>query len=140
MEIQKKVSVQGEFAKKGTDIKDGDLVTIKSEGTTISGEFGDRLAFTIATRNGDKVLTFNQTTLNNLVDAYGKESKAWVGKEAKVWIIKMSVSGKIRDVVFLAEPTWEINDEGFFYNPVEQRPVSDKAKADTEIAAEDLPF
>lgn len=114
MKVVKKVSVGGEFAKKGTDIFDGDLITITNEGDMVEGEYGTQLVLKAKTRNGEKNISLNQTSQNNLIDAFGDETNTWVGKEIKVFIIKAMVSGKLREVLYLAHPEWEMDSEGKF--------------------------
>jgi hypothetical protein len=114
MQIIKKVSIQGDFAKPGIDIKDGDTITILDEGTITSSEYGERHTFKIETENGEKILSFNQTSLNNLVDAYGGETKKWVDKKAKVFIVKQMVSGTLRKIAYLTGENWEMTDDGKF--------------------------
>ena len=117
MIIEKKVSVQGEFAKAGVDITDGSMITLLDEGTITSGEFGDRHTFKVQTQNGEKNLSLNQTSKNNLVDAFGTDSKLWIGKKVKAWVIKTMVSGKLRNVVYLAPSDWTMSDSGTFSAP-----------------------
>jgi len=114
MKIQKKVSIGGDFAKIGEDIKDGDVIKILDSGTIISGDYGDRHAFKVETINGEKVLSFNQTSLNNLVDAIGEESESWVGQEAKVFVVKQMVSNKLRNIAYLTGKDWTMTDDGTF--------------------------
>lgn len=114
MKIQKKVSMNGEFCKIGEDVKDGDVVKILDSGTVISGDYGDRHAFKIDTTNGEKILSFNQTSLNNLVDAIGDETENWKGKEIKVFIVKQMVSGKLRNIAYLTGKDWTMLDDGTF--------------------------
>jgi hypothetical protein len=105
MLVQKKEVLQGEWAKINKDIFDGDIITIMDEGKLVSGTYGERHVFKIKTKTGDiKLLTFNQTTMNYLIDAYGNDTENWRGKEAKVWIVKSNVGGKIKDVVYLTHP------------------------------------
>jgi len=61
VKIQKVIRAEGEFAKKGEDIKNDDVVTIKSEGEYIEGQFGQQFVIKVETRNGDKNVNFNQT-------------------------------------------------------------------------------
>jgi len=136
MEMTKRTSVRGEWAKKGEDIKDGDVVQINDSGEVVTGEYGDRTVFRIQTRNGEKLLSFNQTTVNNLVDAYGKKSEAWVGKNATVFIIKAMVSGKFTNVVYLAGEGWGMSDDGKFHGPANKNVEIDEE----EIKIEDVPF
>ncbi len=122
MKVQKKVSV-GAFAKKGEDYQDGDIITIADEGRQVEGTFGVQSVFLVKLPSGEeKNMTFNQTSVNNLVDAYGDESSEWVGRKAKIWLILQSVSGKMLKVVYLTHPDarmvesnngiqWEIGGE-----------------------------
>lgn len=112
MKYTKKVSV-GAFAEKGKDYKDGDLVAIANEGKQVEGVFGVQNVFLVKFANGEeKNMSFNQTSLNNLIDAYGDDSKAWIGKVAKVWLILQSVAGKMLKVTYLSHPKAEIVESG----------------------------
>lgn len=97
------------------DIKDGDIIKIVSEGQQVIKEFkGNQVASTVTkveTRNGVKVITLNQTSVNNLVDAYGKDDKEWIGKEAKVWIIRAMISNKMQDIAYLSHPKAEMSED-----------------------------
>lgn len=128
---EKKVSVGAGYANKApyefegkkyeADIKDGDLVKILDEGQevqkTFQGKTSTAVVHKIETRNGTKAITLNQTSINNLVDAFGKDSKEWIGKQVKVWILKVMVSGKLQNVAYLSHPKAEMNDEGKFLTP-----------------------
>lgn len=141
MKVQKKVSVQGEFAKVGEDIKDGDKVTILDAGTQISGQYGDQIAYRIKTRNGDKNLSFNTTSTNNLIDAYGDETEAWIGKEVNVTILKAMVSGTLRNVVYLYAPGWAMDNSGKF-RKVSEGTTEEKSiqVGEDDINPDDIPF
>jgi hypothetical protein len=113
MKVEKKVSVLGEWAKVKVDIFNGDLITIASEGEKVTGEFGERNVFKVETKNGIKNLSFNQTSINYLVDAFGEETNEWQGEKVKVWLVKSNVGGKLRDIVYLTAPDWVEGEEGF---------------------------
>ena len=113
MKVKKRISIQGDWVKVKEDIDNGDIVTILNEGKVVPGEFGDRNVFEIKTKNGNKSSSFNQTTMNYLIDAFGDETKEWVAKEIKVWIVKSNVAGKMRDVVYFTEPSWIETSDGF---------------------------
>ena len=113
MKYTKKVSV-GAFAKKGVDIKNGDIVTIANEGKQIEGIYGTQNVFLIKLKNGEeKNISVNQTSLNALIDSFGEDALKWIGKEVKVWIIKQNVSGKFLDVLYIAAPEAELGENGF---------------------------
>ena len=114
MKYTKKVSV-GAFAEKGKDIKDGDIVTIASEGKQIEGKFGMQDVFLLKLTNGEeKNFSLNQTSINNIIDAFGEDSVSWIGKQAKVWAILSNVQGKMIKVYYLSHPDAEISEEGDF--------------------------
>jgi len=114
MQIKKKVSLNGEWIKSGVDIHDGDIIKINDAGQPVEGEFGTRTVFRVDVGGLEKLLSWNQTSLNNCVDAFGEDSTKWVGKKVKVWILKMMVGGKLKNVVYLSAPDWTMNDDGTF--------------------------
>lgn len=114
MKYTRKTTV-GNYAKKGIDIKQDDIVLIASEGQEVDGNFGKQDVFLLKLATGEeKNVNLNQTSINNLIDAYGDDSKNWIGKEAKVWLIPQMVSGKMAKVLYLAHPKAFFNDDGQF--------------------------
>lgn len=143
MLIKKKVSPKGEWAKVGNDIMDGDAIIIKNDGEEVVGDYGKRMVFKVETRNGEKNLSLNQTSLNALVDAYGEDTSLWVGKKANVYIIKANVAGKFVKVVYLVGIGWEFTDEGMVVKRGEANDIDGDSVADSdlpEIKIEDIPF
>lgn len=135
----KKVSV-GAYAKKGEDYKDGDIVVIANEGQQVDGTFGVQDVFLVKLPNGEeKNMTFNQTSINNMIDAYGEDSLAWVGKQAKVWLILQSVSGKMLKVTYLTHPLAEIIEDGAGFRWQVPRPVGTQAEKPKVVGAVDYP-
>lgn len=111
----------GKFAKAGEDFKENDVLTILNEGVKTEGEFGTQDVFKVRVPSGDELsLSFNKTSINNMIDAYGDESKNWIGKEVKVWRILQNVQGKMRKVTYLSHQAAEIDDEGVFFIPGKQ--------------------
>jgi hypothetical protein len=106
MKVQKIVKASGEWAKNGVDFKDGDTIKFLDGGQIVSGEFGDQNVFKIETKSGEKNLGVNQTSMNNLIDAFGDDTDLWKGKNIKVWLITQSVSGKMRKVCYLTADDW----------------------------------
>jgi len=145
-----KTSYEFEGKKFEADIKDGDIVKILDEGIQMQKEFKGKTSTVtvhkIETRNGTKAISLNQTSLNNLIDAFGKDSSEWVDKEVKVWVLKVMVSGKLQNVAYLSHKNAEMNDEGKFLTPEDKSVnVSDSKEDeinfdDDEIKEEDSPF
>lgn len=117
MKVQKILRAQGDYAKKGVDIQDGDSLTILDEGQVVTGDYGDRMVFKVETQNGPKNLSFNQKSMNNLIDSLGDDTVAWIGKKVKVWMVRALVSGKFQQIVYLADPSWMMADDGSFHSP-----------------------
>ena|ERR1035437_3732985 len=142
MPIQhKKTSIAGDWAKVKVDINNGDVLEILTDSTIVSGEFGDRQVFKVKTKNGEKNMSFNQTSLNNLIDAYGDDSSKWVGKKVNVTVIKMNVSGKFRDVAYLVGEGWEMQEDGSVKKIGGQGAVQTGAEyPEEEIDPADIPY
>ena len=113
MTIYFKKTKVGKFLKKGEDFKDGDILTIASEGQEVQGEFGMQNLFMVKTGDKEGNVSFNMTTLNGLIDAYGQDSIKWIGKEVRAHKIKTNVAGKFIDVWYFAHPDAELTEQGF---------------------------
>jgi hypothetical protein len=98
------------------DLKDGDIIKILDGGTEVINKFNGKpqTAFKIQTRNGVKALSFNGKSKNNLIDVFGGDTENWIGKEVKVWAVKAMVANKMQTVVYLAEPSWTMDEEANF--------------------------
>lgn len=137
--------IKGEWAKIGTDIRDGDTLTILDAGTMNPSKFSDKddTVFKIETHNGEKNMTFNRSSVNNLIAAYGDESESWKDKRVKAWVVKMSVGGSLKNVAFLAHPDWEMQEDGSFKNPNASADAEFNqlvADAEDEHLADQIPF
>lgn len=145
---QKKVS-QGAFLEKGVDVKNGDIVQIANEGHESEGKYGMQTLFLVRvkvinpTSGVEEIkegnIGFNQTSINCLIDAYGSESKKWIGKVAKTWAIMSNVQGKMTNVYYFTHPNAEIDKDGNFSIPgqVTAQPAQPEPE---EIRVEDIPF
>ncbi len=113
MEFSKKESAVGEWAKKGQDIRKGDVIKLTDAGRIIQGTYGEQNVFSAETKSGIKNISLNQTSINALVSEFGKESKAWIGKEVVVHAIKQNVQGKFVDVYYFVPKEYEMGEYGF---------------------------
>jgi len=94
------------------DIKNNDRVTILNEGVIEQGQFGDQHYFKIKTRNGEKKAPFNQSSINVLVPALGKNSEDWVGKEVVVLTKKTVIANKKVTVAYFAPIGFYLDEYG----------------------------
>lgn len=100
----------------GKNLNNGDLVTILEEGELKDGEFKGKKTKRFETRlklvNGEeKKIGFNNTSWNNMIDAFGEETKEWIGKTIKTWIVNQNVSGEFKDVVYFTHPNKDLKGE-----------------------------
>ena len=101
-----KVKVSTRFLKANLNIKDGDLITFKSEGEEGVNQSG-RQILNMLVENPDsdeKTLTVNNTSKANMIKLYGDDTANWVGKEARVNIIKQMVGKEMKEVIYLTAP------------------------------------
>ena len=130
---EKKVSV-GQFLKKGTDVKDGDLITLANEGKEVQGEFGSQDVFLVKLADSKEGnVSINKTSINGFIDAWGKDAAQWVGKQVKVIKIKQNVSGKFLDVYYFAHPDAEMTESGFVLEKTGDYPQE-------EVNVDEIPF
>jgi len=108
----RKAPYEYEGVKYEADIKNGDTVTILDGGAIENGQFGDQHNFKIKTRNGDKKIGFNQSTVNVLIEEIGDDSEDWIGKEVKVIIKKDVIAGKKVEVAYFVTGDWQLDDYG----------------------------
>ena len=129
----------GSFLRKGEDIKDKDLVEIANEGKEVEGNFGTQNLFLVKTKEKEGNVAFNQTTINNLIDAYGEDSKNWIGKKALVWAILSNVQGKMTKVYYFTHPEAVLNDDGQFVLADPTMPGI-KPGDKKEVTIDEIPF
>jgi len=149
MTIYKKRESVGAFLKKGEDFKEDDVLIIASEGKKVEGTYGEQDVFLVKLpdeREGN--VSFNSTSINALIDAYGQESRNWIGKEAKVWAILSNVQGKMIKVYYFTSPDAELSEDGTFILPGKEnvspeteaeRKASHKRKYGTDKVPDELP-
>lgn len=144
MAVYKKTVRTGKFAKPLENYKEGDLITILDEGVEIDGKFGTQTIFKMRMVSGEELtMPFNVTTMNNMIDAYGEDSKAWIGKEIKVWRILQNVQGKMIKVTYLSHPSAEVAESGDFVIPGKQAAPKEESTVpypEEEISPADIPF
>lgn len=112
MPYARKEEYEYEGQKYEADIKNGDTIKILDGGEVEVGTYGEQNVFKIKTRNGDKKLTFNQSTINVLVEEFGDDTELWVGKEVKVILQKKVIAGKKCIIPYLVTKGWSLDEYG----------------------------
>ena len=137
MLIQKIIKARGEYAKKGVDIKDGDVVTIQDQGQWIEGQYGQQCVVKVETNSGPKNANFNQTSINILHDEFGGDTSKWIGKSVTIRVKKDTVAGKKVDIYYFVTPNWVFDEYRELVNSKEQEPEIPVIEVEEPT---DLPF
>ena len=132
MELKKHESI-GSYLKKGEDIKENDILEITTSGREVEGQYGTQYVSGVKKDKTEGNVSFNQSTLNNLIDGYGSETENWIGKKVKVFTIKQNVQGKIRNVYYFLHPDSELDEQTGLFMISKQH---EKQKTNKD----DLPF
>ena len=85
------------------------------------GNIKTQTVFKIETASGEtKLLSFNQKSMDALIDVYGNETETWIDKEAKIHLNKETISGRRIVVAYVSAPDWTLgeDEEGYPYNAV----------------------
>ena len=107
------------------DLQHLDRVTILDAGVTEEHpQFGTTHKFMVRTRNGDKRASFNQSSINILVDAYGEDSENWKDRVVTVLIKKTMIAGEKRIVAYFVTDGWVLDEFGDVVN-VDATPQKD---------------
>lgn len=94
---------------KADEVKTGDTLIINSEGEWIEskrftypdGTPKQQFIIKVNCDNVDRDMSLNATNRQNLINAFGKDTSKWVGQAVVVEIVKMSVSGQLKNVIIL---------------------------------------
>ncbi len=149
MKVQRSGSsdISGSWAKAKEDIFDQDILTLVDAGQLDeSGSYGARHVFKVKVKSGEeKNLSFNKSSLNNVIEAYGEDTELWVGKKVKAYVVKQMVGDGMKNVIYLIGSGFALDDEGRLVRtkPKEEEiPVInlEEEKDETEIKISDIPF
>ena len=100
------------FVKADVNVKHGDTLELLTEGywdkmTGADGKTKEVLKFDAKLPNGEvKIYSMNNSTIDNMTAAYGKNSKNWMNKPLKVWIEMEMSFGKRKPVLRLTPIDW----------------------------------
>lgn len=142
MKYTKKQGVSGMWVKKD-EIENGTKVKIVSETEPKEGEFGlqnvSKLRFQGAEDSVNANL--NNATINGLIDAFGEDSKDWIGKILTFQKEKMNVGGKRVTAMYLIPEGYELGEDagGYIVIMPKEKKV-EKVVNEDEIDIEGVPF
>ena len=61
----------------------------------------DRLQILVDNGKMSKMWTLNRSNVDNLIKLFGKETDQWIGKKIKLGIVKVMVSGAMKDSIMV---------------------------------------
>lgn len=115
----KSSAVHGAWVK-GTEVTDGTKAKLVSETNPEPSQFQNKDG-SIKTQDVAKIrfqggteplnISLNRTTLNGLIEAFGEDSKEWIGKVLTVKTEKTRIGGKNVTVVYLIPEGFEMKDD-----------------------------
>ena len=117
MQYQKDESVRGDWLRAG-ELTDGIQIKIVAETkTNPNGKFGPEEVTQVKVKGfeGVKNARLNKTTLNAFVDAWGGESKSWIGKIVTARPDKQTISGRRVVVLYLVPEGYELTEDANGY-------------------------
>jgi len=128
---------------KAADIKSGTMCKIVDEATKAVSQFtnddGTPKYQTVAKvrfEGGQDALnvSLNRATIYGLIDAFGEESKGWIGKPLTAQTEKITVAGKRVTVLYLVPEGFEVGEDEAGYVVIQR--VGDEATAQEAIEEE----
>ena len=134
---------------KNSDVVEGTKVKILDEATRVESRFKDdkgntkmqdvcKVKFQGAAEAVN--VNLNRATIRGLVDAFGKDSRDWVGKVLTAHIENTSVAGKRVKALYLLPEGYEVSEDAEGYVIV-QKVGGDKGNSEpTEEDSSELPF
>src|SRR3990167_3163703 len=119
MRYQKSVSVSGNWIK-GKDIVSGTKAKLVSETNPMPSQFTNKdgsvkmqeaAKIKVQGSNEDMNISINRASINALVDAFGEDSKDWIGKILTLITEKVSVGGQRKTALYLVPEGFEVSED-----------------------------
>jgi hypothetical protein len=140
----KKSNVQGGWVK-NSEVVSGSKCKLVSEASPIEGEFGMRdvakIRFQGETGEARNV-NLNKPTVNALIDAFGEDSKSWIGHVLTAHTEKVVVAGRRVTALYLIPEGFELSEDSGGYLVIGRvgKEAGKDVEAATDISPEDIPF
>ncbi|MEK7112978.1 MAG: hypothetical protein AAB875_06730 [Patescibacteria group bacterium] len=145
MKYSKQTFVGGSWVK-GGEVVSGTKVKIVSETVPTPSKF-QKNDGTVKMQDVAKVkfqgveevknINLNRATLNGLVDAFGEDSKEWIGKVLTAVTEKMVVGGKRVTAVYLLADGYELKEDENGYMEIVN---PESVPANGEVPKSEIPF
>ncbi len=99
---------------KASEIASGTKVKFITEATSQTSDYGPQTVVKARFQGGAEALNvrLNKPTVNGLIDAFGKESKGWIGHVLTAITEKAIVSGKRVTILYIVPDGYELSEDG----------------------------
>ena len=141
-----KQSTTGGAWVKNSEVVSGTKCKLVSETLPQEGEFGKRDVAKIRFEGVEesKNCNINKPTINALIDAFGEDSKEWIGKILVAHTEKMIVGGKRVTALYLIPEGFEMGEDAGGYILIKRIGAEQASPSDDfpqeEVNPEDSPF
>lgn len=133
---------------KASEVVSGTPVKLITEATESESEFGKQVTAKAHFKGADEAvnLRINKPTLNGLIDAFGKDSKEWIGKVMTAVTEKAIVGGKRVTIMYLVPEGFALKEDDGGYMVVapavegEKPRVRSKEEVEEDIDLSAVPF
>ena len=129
---------------KGSEVVSGTKCKLVSETAPQPSEFGtqDVAKIRFQGEEGDaKNVRINKPSINALIDAFGEDSKVWIGNVLTAVTEKMVVSGKRVTALYLVPEGYSLGeDEGHYLVITKDGATVKSEPVEETINPEDIPF
>ena len=150
MKYTKKTGSSGAWIDKDT-IENGTLVKIVADTEPREGEYGTQNVTKVRVKGAEQSVNanLNQCTINGLIDAFGDDSKDWIGKVLTFQKEKMNVGGRRVTAMYLVPDGYVLSEDEQGYLVISSKTRQTTNKVDTvdtieypeeDINPEDMPF
>ena len=145
-QYQKSNSVSGEWVK-GKDVKSGTKAKLVSEVLPVPSQFTNKDG---TPKNQDvgkirfqgdateKNVSVNRATLNGLIDAFGTDSKEWIGKVLTAETIKVQIAGKMQTALYLVPEGYVLGEDDGGYMVISKQGQKENVVQVDDETGEDL--
>lgn len=116
MQYKKKTGGGGAWVDKAS-LKSGQKAKIVSETEPQEGQWGTQDVCKVRFQGQDDSVNvnLNQATINALVEAFGEDSKEWIGKTLTVQVENSVISGKRVKILYLIPEGFEVGEDAGGY-------------------------
>lgn len=98
---------------KNTELQTGQVIKFVSEGEWIENkkftyedgtpqrQFIIQIETILNNQEVKKIMSLNATNRDIMIEAYGRDTKKWIGKEAEIEKLKQNIAGTFKEIAYL---------------------------------------